>query len=353
MHTSHPLRNRRLLLSLLFLLSLLTLTFFRAAIAADAEDDCSNTANAIIVFPSASIVKSVSRIQVAPDIPVGSVLATAHTRVKISCTNNGNVTLSILRRDYKGAAYTGAADPSVIHPTKVQGVGLRMVMTNIITDAPTHPATAAIGTRLPGTPKRGLQFEADVRVELIRTSADNIDGQLGYEAFQTQLDDEIDGMLFRVTYSFAPTVIASIGCTVTTKSIEVPMGCATADQITGKTPGLLDKGLTIWLNCAVGTRASITFADASNTENRSDILSLSKNSTAQGVGIRMTGLDNTPVFYGSNNPLSLDTFGQRSIAASVQGGPIMIPLNVRYVPTGKTIIPGAVDAIATFTLGYR
>ena len=230
---------------------------------------------------------------------------------------------------------------------------MRMVMTNIITDAPTHPTNVSIGTRLPGTPKRGLQFEADVRVELIRTSTDNIDGRLGYEAFQTEVYDEVDGMLLSTSYFFAPTVIASTGCTITTKNIEVPMGCATADQIMGKTPGLLDKGLTIWLNCAVGTRASITFADSSNTENRSDILSLSKNSTAQGVGIRMTGLDNTPVFYGSSNPLPLDTFGQRSITASVKGGPIMIPLNVRYVPTGKTIIPGSVEAIATFTLGYR
>lgn len=287
-----------------------------------------------------------SRIQVAPNIPVGSIIATGYTRVKISCTSNSNATLSILRSNYNGST----ADPSAIYDTKVKGVGMRVIMTNIITDAPTHPATATIGTRLSGAPKRGLQFEADVRVELIRTSADNIDGRLGTEVFQTEVNDEVEGMLLSTSYFFPPTVIASTGCTVTTKNIEVPMGCATAEQIRTKTSG--QKGLTIWLNCAVGTHASITFADASNTENRSDILSLSKSSTAQGVGIRMTGMDNTSVFYGSSSPLPLDTFGQRTIAASVQGGPIMIPLNVGYVPTGQPIVPGSVHAIATFTLGY-
>ena len=347
MYACPSLSHRRF--SLLFLLSLLSITLFRVAIAADPEDECGNAADTRVFFASTPTVDSASHIQVTPDMPVGSVLAIAYTRVKIACTNNGNATLSILRNNYRGST----ADPSTIYPTKVGGVGMRMIMTNIITDAPTRPSNMSIGTRLPGAPKRGLQFEADVRVELIRTSADNIDGRLGYEAFQTEVDDEVEGMLLSTSYFFAPTVIASVGCTVTTKNIEIPMGCATADQITGKTPGLLSKGLTIWLNCAAGTRASITFSDSSNAENRSDILSLSKSSTAQGVGIRMTGMDNTPIFYGSSNPLPLDTFGKRLIAASVQGGPIMIPLNVRYVPTGQPITPGSVLSVATFTLGYR
>lgn len=349
MRTCSPLSNRRF--SLLILLSFFSIIlFFRVAIAADEGDECGNTADTRVFFSSAPIVDSVSRIQITPDIPVGSVIATAYTRVKISCTNNGNAILSVLRDNNLGST----ADPSTIYTTQVPGVGMRMIMTNIVTDAPTRPATIGIGTRLPGAPKRGLQFEADVRVELIRTSADNINGKLGgREAFQTEVDDETEGTLSSTSYFFAPTIITSVGCTVTTKNIEVPMGCATADQIAGKTPGILKKGLTIWLNCAVGTRASITFADSSNTENHSDILSLSKSSTAQGVGIRMTGIDNTPVFYGYNNPLSPDTFGQKTIAASAQGGPIMIPLNVSYVPTGQPIIPGSVHAIATFTLGYR
>ena len=49
MYTSHPLRNRRF--SLLFLLSLFSITFFRTTIAVGAEDECGNEADTRVFFP--------------------------------------------------------------------------------------------------------------------------------------------------------------------------------------------------------------------------------------------------------------------------------------------------------------
>ncbi|MCY1547587.1 F17a-G fimbrial adhesin [compost metagenome] len=91
--------------------------------------------------------------------------------------------------------------------------------------------------------------------------------------------------------------------------------------------------------------------DASTPGNTSDILTLSSDSKAKGVGIKILRDGVTPVMFTPD--------------ASVAGGPnqwrvgqfgnvgVDIPFTAYYVPTGGPITGGTANAAATYTISYQ
>lgn len=327
--------------SLIF--TILCLSITSAYAERDPDEGCELSEERMISFVSSGN----GSIRVSPGVPIGSVIGTGQLRLAFYCAEN--ITMFFTRLDYDGQS----ANPQKIYNTNISGVGMRIAIKNIVTDALNPPTTAAIGTRLrasPATP--GVRFEATINIELVKTSDTTLNGALNGEALRLVFEENNEEIL-STSFFFTPTLLSSAGCNVITKDIIVNMGCITVDQLMGKTPATLSTGLTIWLNCTVGTQALITFTDSANPANRSDILSLTADSTARGVGIRLSRMDNTTIFYSSEFPAVGMQSRRARVAASEQGGTIMIPLSARYVRTNEAVSAGSVKAVTTFTLAYQ
>ncbi|MDX7986994.1 type 1 fimbrial protein [Xenorhabdus sp. 12] len=136
-------------------------------------------------------------------------------------------------------------------------------------------------------------------------------------------------------------------CTLKTPSIDVPLGDVSKSDFKGIGTEAQPKQFNIDLECSSGSPEKIshpkmTLEDVTFPSNHSDILTLSKNSTAEGVGIRIYHNQN-PVKYQPNSKLQLGAFGN---------GHYSVPFQANYIQTGSTITPGSVHANVTFKLFY-
>jgi type 1 fimbria pilin len=140
-------------------------------------------------------------------------------------------------------------------------------------------------------------------------------------------------------------------CSVTTPDIAVPMPKTYTYRLpnVGSTDG--ETSLNIALNCDAGVKVYTTLADVSSPANKTTTLSLSPDSTAQGIGYQI-------LFNGSLITLGIDSAipgnpGQFLITpAQTTGGPVTVPLTARYIRTGK-IGSGSANGKATFTMSYQ
>lgn len=134
-----------------------------------------------------------------------------------------------------------------------------------------------------------------------------------------------------------PCVIAVDPTTVTLPTVAISTFAA-AGSTTGTTPFQIK--LT---NCPTGNQLSITL----NTSNpqpgtTSVIQNTAATSPATGVGVQL--LD------GTDNPI---TFGNAIPEGSIPGATVNLPFAARYYQTGIAVSPGAVTAVATYTLTYQ
>jgi type 1 fimbria pilin len=165
-----------------------------------------------------------------------------------------------------------------------------------------------------------------------------------------------------VEYQFASPVTVTPKvptCKVDTTRLDVPMGrVITATALTGvgsTTP--LTQPFEIKLTCSGGdaettTNAYVTLTDASNPGNTSKTLSLSKSSTATGVGIQIVK-DNLVLGYGPDSAAAGNTNQWRAGTIKQGQTSFSISLQARYVQTAARITTGSANANATFTMSYQ
>ena len=101
-----------------------------------------------------------------------------------------------------------------------------------------------------------------------------------------------------------------------------------------------------------GIRVYSTLTDKSNVSNRSDILTLTADSSAKGIGIKLYNNWNTPALkYGPENSAK-GTENQWEFSSGVQNNPSVV-FRAYYVNTDGNVKPGTVKAIATYTFSYQ
>lgn len=144
------------------------------------------------------------------------------------------------------------------------------------------------------------------------------------------------------------TVISGRTCSVTTPSVRVTLPTIFPGNLntgaTGATP------LSLGVNCAEGIAVKVTLTDASNVGNTTNTLGLTSDSTATGVGLQILN-GSTPIAYGQDSAIAGNT--NQWSAGTAAGGPMTIPLTVRYVRTSDALTPGTVKGTATFTMSYQ
>ena len=140
-------------------------------------------------------------------------------------------------------------------------------------------------------------------------------------------------------------------CSVTTPNVNVtlPSIPATSLRPVGTAGG--NQSFSIALNCATaGLIVGITLTDSSDPANRTDLLGLMPASTAQGVKLRVSR-SGTPVAFGADSAVAGNP-NQIILTTSANAGTPNFVFATQYVSTG-TVVPGSVNARATFTMSYQ
>lgn len=140
-------------------------------------------------------------------------------------------------------------------------------------------------------------------------------------------------------------------CSVNQASVGVklaPVDIADLSGQTGRTAA--PKPFSLSVTCPAGIKTFVTLTDSSNIANRSTTLELTKDSSAQGVGIQILNGSDIPVAFGPDSaaPGNPNQF----LLGTAAGGSAQYPFKAQYISTGH-VRAGSVQAIATFTLSYQ
>ena len=103
----------------------------------------------------------------------------------------------------------------------------------------------------------------------------------------------------------------------------------------------------------MGQDIYVTFTDANNPANTSNVLSLAPSSTAQNIGVQVfLGSSNTPISFGPDSN-AIGNLNQLFLgSARAPGESNFIVLRANYVQTGSPIVGGTVNAVMTYTFSY-
>ncbi|QRX83424.1 fimbrial protein [Glaciimonas sp. PAMC28666] len=148
--------------------------------------------------------------------------------------------------------------------------------------------------------------------------------------------------------SFTLPAVTTSSCNVTTPSITVTMPTLSTAGFSavGNTGG--SQQFNLGINCSASTHVSVTLTDATTTTNNTTTLSLTPSSTASGIGYQILDQFSNLIKFSSDT--SIGNPAQQFLG--LYSGSVSIPLVSQYISTG-TVLPGTVNAAATFTMVYQ
>lgn len=150
--------------------------------------------------------------------------------------------------------------------------------------------------------------------------------------------------------------VQALACQVTTaKNVAIPLGEFTLNQLPPVNGNFGEFSSTVELSCDSGLTPWMTISDASNAGNTSNVIKLSPDSTASGVGVQ--------VFYNNQTvakSLGMDTSSkgnpnqfQINNKTTSNGQHVSVPLQFKYIRTEQVVKPGDANAAATITFSYQ
>jgi type 1 fimbria pilin len=331
-------RRRYLAVATLGAAALAALT---VSMPADAFPQCTVTGNGSVDFGT---------IAVPHDAPIGSSIGPpVSITLWVSCPRN----------DYDGghgyflqyAAYAGVnASVRDVWDTSLTGIGVRVTDVTynnaILSRTREGDFAPAVGS--------GVTYNANYvfTFQLVKTSAEASNGQILNLVLALLKSHDISHNVDSAplnTLSIGTATIAASTCDVTTPSLSVslPPVAANAFPARGATAGNTNFGID--LSCQPGANVFVTLTDATDSGNTTSSLTLTGDSTASGVNLRVLDSNGSPVSFGPDSAAP-GTTNQWLVgpSATTTG----IPLTAQYVSTGK-VSPGTVKGLMTFTLSYQ
>ncbi|MFG9466488.1 fimbrial protein, partial [Pseudomonas paraeruginosa] len=282
-----------------------------------------------------------------PNIAEGTVIfssagTSTGTGGKISCTTPVGIVI------YVGTTAAGPGKYDT-YPTPVAGVGFR-IRGGINPDA-WWPQYHDEPTSL----TYNLNAATNFTIELVKTgnitAAGQITGELGYTV---ALNENLIARRIMVNGSI-PIRPRVPTCKLQTPTIPVNFGQLDMSEVILEAQSSF-RSFELKLLCAGGetgtrTKMFVTFTDAVNPTNTSDVLSLSSGSTATGVGIQIRRDDNTAIKFGPDSTVA-NNVNQWKVGeyGNVE---VSIPLKAGYKKTGQKVTAGTANGTATFTFSYQ
>ena len=294
-----------------------------------------------------------SKIVVPPGLPNGSVIATVEAEAPFSCSYHPDgYLINVL---VGGRASTGI--PNVVKyaslPWAWQSVGFRLTDLGknkvIPLDYGASQWLSWGWTNGSGTIR--------LKIEMIKLDNGIYGGKFdpgNYRMFDFEIrkntypNDLAGTFLFNWRHNGTSIEQMVKSCSVTTNPVNVPLSPVASSSLStvGMTAG--DKPFEIGLSCKAGSNVFVTMTDLTNQGNTSDQLTLTPDSGAKGVKLRILR-GGTPVGYGPDSAAVGNT-NQWYVGPS--GSTSRIPLTAQYIATGP-VTAGTVKGVATFTLSYQ
>lgn len=302
-----------------------------------------------------SIVIPIFQIRIAPDTPIGATVSdpwtgSANYRCPASSGNGNGVGYRI-----QGAPnrYGPSATVTDTWRTGLSGIGVRIFSLDLnrVVSTPTspdgHDFYPTIWGRQASTGVIRLQYQL-VKIGHVNRFPE-VDGVGIIHTFHNRntTTNYVSNALGTTTMTASPINWST--CRVTTPDIGVALP-ATRDaalQSNGGTAG--ETPFSITLQCDANTNVHVTLTDATTPGNRSDLLTLTPDSTVRGVQLRIRQPSNQAVSFGPDSRTAGNTNQWR---VGEVNGTTTIPLRAEYVAVG-TVSPGTVRALATFTMSYQ
>ncbi|EBC7388299.1 adhesin [Salmonella enterica] len=115
----------------------------------------------------------------------------------------------------------------------------------------------------------------------------------------------------------------------------------------------LQGGITnISLKCQTGVSVFATLTDATTPSNISNVLTLTPESTATGIGLRLyKNNDSSPLSFGPNSPIK-GNLNQWKLSAGTESMPSVV-LRANYINTNGSPTAGTVNGVTTITFSYQ
>ncbi|WNC92927.1 fimbrial protein [Paraburkholderia sp. FT54] len=140
-------------------------------------------------------------------------------------------------------------------------------------------------------------------------------------------------------------------CSVTQSSLSVSLPTANTHAFSAGIGSVAaPQSFQLSLACATGAKVSITLTDSVNPSNRTNTLTLTTDSTAQGIGVQVLNSTGSPVSFGPDSAAPGNT--NQWLIGDSPNGSLVVPMQARYIRTGA-VSPGSVKALATFTMSYQ
>ncbi|WP_161809046.1 fimbrial protein [Stenotrophomonas humi] len=247
-----------------------------------------------------------------------------------------------------------------VYATGVAGIGMQLTVKSSGGNSYDIVAPDKVKISVPANANTGIY---DFRIVLIKTGDIAVDGpiSLSLGTFASIRTDPTSGSINNTTWlqfvlGKAITVVPKVTtCTAKLAEMSVPMRPVMTREFTGIGSFSPEDDFRLGLNCGGGGEGStvavhVVLTDQVDTNNRSDVLSITSQSSASGVGLQL--LKNSTVLrFGPDSKAS--SADNHWLAGSTGDGEFDIPLTVRYVQTAPQVKPGSVFGRVTFTLSYQ
>ena len=249
------------------------------------------------------------------------------------------------------ASPSAASGSPATYPLGVPGVGYRINIRSGMC-ATGHLPLRCTGTFGPDSPAHVLEFS------LVKTGPIGA-GTITKSVVATWWANNDRSDVYAVLYASTriqpkkyPTCAFSAAGPIQASLGEVP-----ANSFKGVGSTSTARPFSIDLQCAGGdpntsSEAWVTLTDATDSGNRSKVLTLSADSSARGVGIEILN-GSTVLGYGpdATAPRNPNHWHAGTIAEG--GRTFSIPLTARYVQIEPVVSPGTAKGRATFTMSYQ
>lgn len=152
--------------------------------------------------------------------------------------------------------------------------------------------------------------------------------------------------------------LAPLTCNViNSRNVSIPLGDFYLNELPGVNRNFGQFNTTVDLHCDKGIIPAMTISDVSDASNTSDIITLSPDSTAKGVGVQVFYNNETMAKHlgpdSSNKGNTNQFFINNGQTTTENNQMIHIPLNFKYIQTMPDVVPGSANATATVTFSYQ
>ncbi len=292
-------------------------------------------------------------IVVDPNAPVGHVLMSFTTTASGQFYGPGACLSGTVTMTFAGV---GTEVAPKIFQTSIQGVGVRTKLTG---------GTCATGyLSLSCTGRFGPDVrDLDLQVELIKTGP--ITPRTVWNVPIGKMTDSyvhpVNGSTFGYLVLAGQTSVRlkqPPTCSVSSSGpVKAPLGNFPASSFKGVGSTSSARPFSIDLKCSGGdagmsAEAHVTLTDATNTGNRSNVLTLSSDSQARGIGIEILK-GATVLGYGPDSNAVGNVNQWHAGSVSTGTATFSIPLAARYVQTEPVVTVGSANGRATFTMSYQ